>query len=227
MGKLQDLATVKTAKRRSFVYTPPDAAFGAGRILLKVDTSAVSRDVVAAALRGLRRVNPLARIVIIDRVPTLEAFVTAGISDLLDDEMREARVDDLLMKNYRNHAPTPLRYVTMTAPVYIDEYDCVIGISALQVSGASLANWAGVFTEARALQDEGTQRIAFQGLQEDNILQDVFFTIGQFIHGAIVEVGQIDRILWGDNLLAVDEAAYRAAAMPVPAYIDVIRRQQE
>ena len=74
MGKLKDLASVKVAQCSSFVYTPPDAAFGALRTLIKIDAKTVGLDTLGSVLRGLRRVNPLGRIVLVDRFGPRELF---------------------------------------------------------------------------------------------------------------------------------------------------------
>src|SRR5688500_17404823 len=113
MGKLKDLAAVKVAQRSSFVYTPPDAAFGALRTLIKIDATTVALETLGAILRGLRRVNPLGRIVIVDRFDSREAFEATGMIDLMDDEMRATTITNLTMQNYRNLSLHPERYLTL------------------------------------------------------------------------------------------------------------------
>jgi hypothetical protein len=212
MGKLKDLATVKVAQRSSFVYTPPDAAFGALRTLIKIDAKSVGLETLGAVLRGLRRVNPLGRIVLVDRFASREAFEATGFSDLMDDEMRATTITNLTMQPYRNLSPQPEQYRTVTAPTYFGEYECVLSLSSLTSSGAALANLANVFIEGRIKEDDESERIEIERIDE---LADVYFSVGHFVHGAVVDLGAtVDKVVWGDDLLAVDEAAYRLNHVP-------------
>jgi hypothetical protein len=222
MGKLKDLASVKVAQRSSFVYTPPDAAFGALRTLIKIDAKTVGLETLGSVLRGLRRVNPLGRIVIVDRFETREAFEATGFIDLMDDEMRATTITNLTMQNYRNLSPQPERYLMVTAPVYFEEYECVLSITGLQAEGAALANLANVFVEGQVKNTAESERIEIEQINE---LADVYFTVGHLVDGAVVDLGTaLDKVVWGDDLLAVDETAYRLADSPAPAYIETIRQ---
>ena len=46
----------------------------------------------------------------------------------MDEEMRATTIENLLMENYRNLSPQPERYLTLTAPGYFGEYECVISV---------------------------------------------------------------------------------------------------
>ena len=222
MGKLKNLASIKTANSSAFSYTPPDAAFGALRTLIKVDAEAVQLETIGAVLRGLRRVNPHGRLVLVDRFASREAFDATGIIDHMDDEMRATTITNLVMQNYRNLSPQPQRYLTLTAPTYLGEYECVISVSGVHAKGASLANLCNVFTEGRIKEVDESERIAVEQVDE---LADVYFTVGHFVHGAVVDLGATaDKIVWGDDMLTVDETAFRMVGEPVPDYINMIRQ---
>lgn len=222
MGKLKDLASVKVAQRSSFVYIPPDAAFGALRTLVKIDAKTVGLETLGSILRGLRRVNPLGRIVIVDRFDSREAFEATGYIDVMDDEMRATTITNLTMQNYRNLSPEPEQYLTVTAPSYFAEYECVLSVTGLNANGAALANLTDVFVEGRIKTADKSERIEVEQINE---LADVYFTVGHFVHGAVVDLGtSVDKVVWGDDLLAVDETAFRLAEKPAPEYIQSIRQ---
>ncbi|GAB4527413.1 MAG: DUF362 domain-containing protein [Anaerolineae bacterium] len=238
MGKLADLLSIKTANVESFVYTPPAAAFGATRILVKpqlglpdAPPATVSTPVLHAVLRGLRRANPPARIVVADSAASAtsirEIFEQRQIADLLDDNMRMGDLEELTMTTYLNTLPKSVSYATMTAPAYLSEYDCVISLAALHESdtgqvNASLHNLLSVFPRSAYPGDiPQTRRLSAEAAANPAILQDVYFTVGHFFAGAIVALP--DKVIWGDDLLAVDEAACKLAGVPRPDYIDAIR----
>jgi hypothetical protein len=211
MGKLKDLAAVNTAKGDSFVYTPPAAAFEALRILVKPDiryvqglSTSVSTAVLGAVLRGLRRANPHARIVLVERyaddVDVAQHFDSLGLAELLDAEMRAASADALNTDDF------------------INEYDCCISISGFtptpQGVYATLENLSSMIKPAPIA-------------PSNEVLQDVYFTLGHYFHGAVVDFSQSDdigQVVWGDDLLAVDEVACQLAGQPIAEYIAPIRQ---
>lgn len=207
MSKFAHLTTVKSARTEAFVYTPPASAFGATRILVGVDPGELS-PVVIQVLRGLRRANPHARILVVG---------STHKTVLLDDNMRAANRDDLLMVAYGSnrsagaHDDTPLHHtmpsVTVTAPGYIAEYDCRITVTARAEAPPALCSLRGLLTpeSANALVD----------------LADLYFTIGYFFDGAVVAAAS--QVVWGDDLLAVDESVCRLANLPVPEVLNTIR----
>lgn len=260
MGKLADLAMIKTANSESFVYSPPDAAFNAAQILVKPamgyavrPPATVSLPVLAAVLRGLRRASPVGRIVILEGVTTeqnaVEVLRRLGVPDLLDEEMRIGSAEDVLMAEYPNLLPQPVKYASMTAPAYIAGFDCVISVGAFKrtmlhgepLISASLKNLYGFFPRSvyhgRSPHARGDLHLPSVA----EVLKDVYFTIGTHIDGAVVDLTHkyvspdwrpdrsrgvaqhVGKVVWGDDMLAVDEAACRLAGEAVPDYIPAIR----
>lgn len=261
MGKLAQFASVKSTKTESFVYTPPDRAFGAARILVKPNLgyavkppATVSMPVLASVLRGLRRAAPAARILIVEGVTSektaQEIFAFHGIEKILDDEMRLAPMEDLLTREYVNQSPHPIRFDRMTAPEYLAEFDCVISVGAFKKTviggtpliSASLKNLYGFFPRETYHARSPHARGLLHRPSVPEVLQDIYFTIGQYIHGAVVDLTAkyvspdarpdrsrgvsvpVGQVVWGDDMLAVDETACRLANEPVPDYIGAIRQ---
>ncbi|MFW5691561.1 MAG: DUF362 domain-containing protein [Chloroflexota bacterium] len=255
MGKLKDLAAVHTARAESFVYVPPAAAFVAARILIKLDMAypqaapvTVSVPVLAAVMRGLRRANPLARIVLVEHAApgsNLEAiFTQLGVVDLFDEEVRGADIDILIMRDYANRLPQPARHATLTAPEYVADYDCVISVSAFKrgqqdgqpVIAAALHNLVGLAPDLRAPVADG--HVADAVTQKD-----LYFTLGHHVDSAVVDLTHklvsadarvahgeavpVGQVVWGDDLLAVDETACRIAGEPAPALLADLRALRE
>lgn len=255
MGKLAQLSSVKIADVESFVYTPPDSAYGAGRVLVKPNLAypaappaTVSMTVLGAVLRGLRRATP-GRIIIVEGVvgsqPALEVFEQLGAVGLLDREMRIAGMEELLTKPFANTLDAPQQYAQMVAPQYLEEYDCVISVGNFQRTrtggqphiAASLHNLIGFFPPVKYPWRKDPSQ---DGLDWNAILQDVYFTIGQYIAGAVVDLSAVysspdsrfdrqdavkeplGKVLWGDDLLSVDETACRLVGQEPPAYLSQI-----
>lgn len=245
------LTTVKTARTASFAYTPPTAAFEAVRILVKPTLgyptgppATVNMDVMAAVLRGLRRANPNARILIVEGQATgtslREIYEHSGLYHLLDDNMRLAATSDLGMAAYENHMPIPVRFEQLDAPVYIADYNCCISVAAFKrtiqdeqqrVNGA-LANLYELLAPGQA--DRPTIM---------NALHDLYFTIGHHFDGAVIDLTEMlhsdderldwgqsvpfGQVVWGDDMLAVEESACRLTDEPIPDYINSIRALRE
>lgn len=226
MGKRSHLAAVKSTRRQTFVYTPPAAAFDAARILLKVslgDTrTAVAPDVLAVVLRGLRRANPGARILIMEgaRPPAAmqDVFAAAGLIDGIDDNTRLADVNDPQMPlvEYTNSAPDPSRFPALLAPPMIADYECAVCVAALDAADGAAGLHSLLSLLPRAEYPEGSS------------LRVLYFTIGQHFHGSVVSTpGDDGHVVWGDDLLAVDEAACRLAGCATPDYLPAIRAVRE
>lgn len=260
MGKLQDLAAVKSSNSESFVYTPPDSAFGAARILVKPNLgypvgppATISMAVLGAVLRGLRRASPLGRILIVEGVcstaTTAEIFQQRGLYEMLDGEMRTADADALIMKAYPNLLPEPVKYATMTAPEYIEAFDCVISVGAFKrttlngehLISASLKNLYGFFPRAVYMSRSPKSRGQLHRPSVPEVLKDIYFTIGHHVDGAVVDLTEkyispdwkpdrvrdvahpVGKVVWGDDMLAVDEMACKIAGEAVASYIAPIR----
>jgi uncharacterized protein (DUF362 family) len=258
VGKLAHLAAVKHAKAESFVYAPPLAAFDATRILVKpglghpaAPPETVSVPVLGAVLRGLRRANPGARIVIVTGASTgitvEQIFTQGGVLDLLDDNMRAADADAVGLREYPNLLQKPFKYTTMLAPAYIGDYDCRISVASFKrtmgdgqpIVAAALKNLFGLFPRAHYAQPGKHFRSELYRPDVADVLKDVYFTIGHLFDGAVMDLSAtpgsderqpaqgesvpVGQVVWGDDLLAVDEAAYRLAGEPVAGYITEIR----
>ncbi|MCU0480088.1 MAG: DUF362 domain-containing protein [Anaerolineae bacterium] len=246
---------VSTAKVESFVYMPPPAAFGAALILVKPNLGyplpapvTVSLPVLGAVLRGLRRASPLGRIVITEGVADEQSaeriFKQLGVLELLDDNMRIADAESLLMAEYENIAPNPVRFPTMTAPKYIGDYDCCISVGTFKRSihkdqphvSASINNLFGVFPREKYHHQNVHLRGQLHRPSVPEVLRDVYFTVGRYFHGSVVdltyklvqdstgdEAVPIGQVVWGNDLLVVDEMACKIAGEPTPDYIHTIR----
>ena len=222
MGKLAQLAAVKSAKTETFVYVPADAAYKAARILLRVNLGlavgappAATLEVLAAVLRGLRRASPLGRILIMDRIcPSSSAervFERLGLAERLDEEMRFAPSDGLLTKSYG-----PLQ-----APAYLEEFDCVVSLSGWgmehgQVRGALDSLYGLARCEDSYPRGEGE---AQHGVVYDHLAPHV--------DDWIVELPRAPKreglVVWGKDGLAVEETACRLAGVPTPPYVAALR----
>lgn len=236
MGKLKDLAMVKSGNASNFAYLPPDAAFDAGLILVKpafghnsLSSSGVSLHVLDAVLRGLRRASPLGRIVIIEGVSAdkdvAQVFDDLGVISLIDKEMRITDSDNLIMNEYPNLLPEPLKFSSMMATGYLKGYDCVISLaSGGDTFAPSLQNLPGIFPQ-RQYEEE------FKETAINDLLTDTYFTIGQYFHGFIVDLSESSeddfiagKVVWGDDALAVDEVACQIMDKPSPDIIGSIRQ---
>lgn len=261
MGKWKDLAAIKSSNSQSFVYTPPDAAFGAARILVKPNLgypvappATVSMPVLASVLRGLRRASPVGRILIVEGVcsdaSVAEVFEKHGLYAVLDGEMRAADAEELIMKEYPNLSPEPVKYQTMTAPEYLEEFDCVISVGAFKrttlndkhLISASLKNLYGLFPREVYKGRSPNARGQLHQPSVPDVLKDIYFTIGHHIDGAVVDLTEkyispdwkpdrvrnvaypVGKVVWGDDLLAVDEMACKLAGEDVASYIEPIRQ---
>lgn len=232
MGKLAQLAAVKSAKTDNFVYIPPDKAFKAARILLKVNFGfgvgtppAVNLGVLAAVLRGLRRASPLGRILMIDRVcPASSAervFAQTNLPDYLDAEMRFAPVDDLPPKPYAHPSS---EYPAVQAPAYLEEFDCVIHLTSFEVYKgqvrSSLEGLYGLLACAETLKPA-------QAAQAHDAL---YPALSAHVDGWVVDIPfapkQEAQVVWGENALAVDEVVCQQTKTPMPDYIAHLRQVQ-
>ncbi|PJF22201.1 MAG: hypothetical protein CUN56_07195 [Phototrophicales bacterium] len=254
------LASTRNAKLESFVYIPPEAAFGAARILIKPNLAypqgppiTVSMTVLEKVLRGIRRVNPHGRIVVADGVTAdidaLENFKQLGLLDIIDNETRVADAETLLMTEYQNTSPNPAKYQTITAPGYIKEYDCCIVVSTFKRTirngepfvSASINSLVGLLPRSVYHWSDPLGHTALHEPSLGDVLKDIYYSIGYFFHGAVVDltyklispdehithgdVVPLGQVVWGDNLIAVDEAACRLAGEPLPGYLKELKRE--
>lgn len=211
----------------------------------------VSMAVLGAVLRGLRRANPHGRIVVIEGATTkddIEAlYEKHGLPDLLDSEMRAGDAEKLIMVEYENLLEKPVRFKTMTAPGYIGAYDCCISVGTFKrtilkdqpLISASLKNLYGLFPREKYRGRSPYSRGQLHRPNVGEVLKDIYFTVGHYFDGAVVdlthklvspdwhpdkgEVVPVGQVVWGDDLLAVDEVACKIAGEPVADYIQPIR----
>ena len=157
-----------------------------------------------------------------------EIFKETGVIELLDREMRLTDSDYLIMREYPNLLPEPHHFASMTASEYIKDYDCVISLASGKMNGApSLQNLTGIFPQAQ-------YKDAFQQMPLNDLLSDVYFTIGHYFHGFVVDMSEQaedesipGKVMWGEDCLAVDEVACQMMKKPVPDIIESIRQRQK
>lgn len=221
MGKLKDLSTISTSKPETFVYTPPPAAYEALRILVKVNlnmTTYVNNYILDAVLRGLRRVNTLARIVVIDSFASeqvaQQTFHQCGVDELLDQDMRAAAAEIITPFVFDNINPEPLVFGDVVAPKYIYDYDCCISVSSFK---ADEPFTGGLHNLVNLIPKDLTQTVS------DALLTDIYFTVGRHFHGSVITLDSHNQVIWGDDLVTVDETAYRVSEQTVAPYLPMIR----
>jgi hypothetical protein len=229
MGKMKHLAGVLNATLAQFVYTPPQEAYGAARTLVCLNlgyrlgaSSAVNWGTVGAVLRGLRRVSPHGRILMVDNVcPSSGApaiYERLGIYDALDAEMRLATTDDLVLADYRN--PSPLLHEVISAPAYLDEFDCVIGVTTFEADANGIKGAVAHLYHALPC---GSPVKPHEGVSTRH--HDIYHTLAHTIDGMVLEyrVGQELNVAWGDDLLAVDEATCILTNTPLTDDLKALR----
>ncbi|WP_404787354.1 DUF362 domain-containing protein [Altericista sp. CCNU0014] len=251
--------TVHQAKTELFRYEPPPAALGAARILVKPNLGypvgppvTVSMGVLGAVLAGLRRCSPTAEILIVEGVcsPVSLTDIASrhGLYKLLDEGMQLLDADCLPLQEYPNRSPQPVRFQSMFAPALLAEVDCCISVGAFKrttlkgepLISASLKNLYGLFPRAKYKARSANSRGQLHRPSVPLVLQDVYFSIGHFFHGAVVdgdrklvspdwkpdkgETIPLGQIIWGTDLLAVDRRACELGNELTPDYLEAIER---
>ena len=138
----------------------------------------------------------------------------------------------------------------MTAPTYLEGYDCIISVGAFKKTvlndkpliSASLKNLYGFFPRGEYHGRSPNSRGQLHTPSVGEILQDIYFTIGHHIDGAVVDLHEkynspdwkpdrvrdvatpVGKVVWGTDLLAVDETACRIAGEETADYIAPIRK---
>jgi uncharacterized protein (DUF362 family) len=215
----------------------------------------VSMGVLKQVLLGLRTASPQAEILIVEGVCSPVAFekimAKNGLYDLLDEGICVLDADTLEMGEYPNRAAHPVRFKSMWAPKLLQEVDCRISVGAFKrttlkgefLISASLKNLYGLFPRARYKARSTSSRGQLHRPSVPLVLQDVYFTIGNLFDGAVVDCDQkfisrdwkpdrgeaipIGKVIWGDNLLAVDRAACEVAGEVPPAYLEAIEAMSQ
>ncbi|MGB3293036.1 MAG: DUF362 domain-containing protein [Phormidesmis sp.] len=239
-----DLAHVANTEAfiKTPIYTPPAAAKGAQRILVKPNLGypvgppvTVSMSVLAQVLQGLRQASPTAEILIVEGVCSKLSLADIaernGLNRLLTAGMRLLDADELDCVDYPNQSPHPVRFKTMLAPKLLQEVDCRISVGAFKKThlkrspliSASLKNLYGLFPRAKYKARSPHSRGQLHRPAVPLILRDIYFSIGYLFEGGVVDCTQkfvspdwkpdkgkavdIGRVIWGDDLLAVDRMA--------------------
>ena len=158
------LSLVHSSNVQNFLYQPPASAQKAQRILIKPNLGypkaspvTVSLGVLEAVLRGIRKVNSGAEILIVEGVCSASSLAEIvekqGIRSILDKGMRILDADTLPMIEYPNKSVAPIRFKTMLAPALLLEVDCRISLGTFKrtilkeevLISASLKNLYGLF----------------------------------------------------------------------------------
>jgi hypothetical protein len=203
---MSNTPTAYVAQTAQFRYTPPAAAHGAVRILVKPNLGypvgppvTVSMGVLGEVLQGLRRVSPNAEILIVEGVcsatPLTEIASRNGLYDLMDEGMQLLDADELPLQEYPNRSPQPVRFASMLAPALLSEVDCCISVGALKrtilkdepLISASLKNLYGLFPREKYKARSVNSRGQLHRPSVPLVLQDVYFCIGHLFQGAVVD----------------------------------------
>lgn len=180
------VSVTRSGKLGSFAYTPPSSIFRTVRVLLTLSQSAQA-PAIAAALRGLWRFTPLTRALVTEH-PALEAWMLGANMAVVD-------VDALPSRPYVPIGSTTARPV-MASHLFGDCDGC---ITLCAVDPAALDAPPSLSTIA-------------EYVRGNTDLSAVYRTMRTYFVGAIVQIGE--QVIWGDDLLEVDAAVYRAAGRP-------------
>lgn len=241
---MSNLSSVTSASPPSFVYKPPVAAMGATRILVKLDLASphpARPEIVAAVLRGLRRASPMARLLLLEGTCDLERTVqlvqAQGLDAHFDDNVRVADTEQIPPRDYPNPAPEPFKYASLQAPNYLRDYDACINLAAFRLADDSLPQvYRGALMNLvnltpcgpYALPDHPQARADLHHPDIRGTLRDLYFALGLHFQGTVLDVqtGGVDRVLWGDDLLAVEASAYRCLGQAAPPELVTMFQQR-
>ena len=212
----------------------------------------VSMVVLQKVLAGLRQASPQARIYLVEGVCSKVAFADImgklGAYLLLDEGMEILDADLLELAEYPNQAAQPVRFASMWAPQLLQTVDCRISVGAFKrttlqgrsLISASLKNLYGLFPRSRYKARSASSRGQLHRPSVPEVLQDVYFTIGHLFDGAVVDCDQkfvsrdwrpdrgeavpMGRVIYGDDLLAVDERACEVGQEAIAPYLPAIQR---
>lgn len=216
----------------------------------------VSVSVLAEILRALREANPGAEILVLEGVcskePLDEIAARRGVPALLDDGMRLLDADALPLTEYPNLAEAPTRFKTMLAPSLLREVDCRISVGTFKrtelngssLISASLKNLYGLFPRARYKGRSPKSRGQLHRPSVPGVLHDIYHCVGHLFEAGVVDGTEryvspdwkpdraraavpFGKIIWGDDLLAVDARACTEAGEAVPDYIQSLQRPLE
>lgn len=237
------------AQRAQSILVKPNLGYPVG------PPATVSMAVLQKVLMGLRQVNPQAEISIVEGVCSKVSFTDImsqlGIYLLLDEGMQLLDADTLDLVEYPNQAPEPVRFQSMWAPQLLQTVDCRISVGAFKrttlkgrsLISASLKNLYGLFPRSRYRARSASSRGQLHRPSVPAVLQDVYFTIGHLFDGAVVDCDQkfvsqdwrpdkgdaisIGQVIWGEDLLAVDQCTCEVGQEAIAPYLKSIRQQRE
>ena len=197
------------ARVADFTYSPPVAAQGATRILVKPNLGypkgppvTVGMPVLAQVLQGLRQASPEAEILVVEgvcsKLPLADIASKNGLYGILDEGMAVLDADTLPCIAYPNRSPQPVRYSEMLAPKLLQEVDCRISVSAFKITSlkqqplvsASLKNLYGLFPRGKYKARSEHSRGQLHRPSVPQILQDIYFSIGHLFDGGVADCSQ-------------------------------------
>ncbi|MEL7141973.1 MAG: DUF362 domain-containing protein [Cyanobacteria bacterium J06631_9] len=212
----------------------------------------VSMPVLAKVIEGTRQVNPTAEILIVEgvcsKVSLADIAAKNGLLSLLGEGIELLNADELECIEYANLLPEPVRFKTMWAPQLLQEVDCRISVSAFKKTSlkgrdlisATLKNLYGLFPRAKYKARSPNSRGQLHRPSVPLVLQDVYFTIGHLFEGGVVDCDRkfishdykpdkgdsfdVGKVIWGDDLLAVDRKACIVGAEAEAIYLSPIER---
>lgn len=192
-----------------FTYSPPGAAQGATRILVKPNLGypkgppvTVGMSVLSKVLQELRQASPQAEILVVEgvcsKLPLSEIASKNGLYSILDEGMVVLDADTLPCVAYPNRSPQPVRYAEMWAPKLLQEVDCRISVSAFKITSlkerplvsATLKNLYGLFPRTKYKARSASSRGQLHRPSVPQILQDVYFSIGHLFDGGVADCSQ-------------------------------------
>lgn len=178
----------RTGAAASFAYTPPMRIYGGVRSLLTLSES-VDAAILAAALRGFWRFSPHTRALVTSH-PALEPW-------MLGANMAEVDLDPLPMRPYAPDGAITTRPV-MASHMFADCDGCVtlISLSTDELGGLDVPPSVAVMAAQCKLNTTPSA---------------VYAALAPYFAGAIVHIN--DKVVWGDDLLDVDQTAYRLAGL--------------
>lgn len=204
-----EVYTANHTKVADFIYTPPVAAKGATKILVKPNLGypkgppvTVGMPVLSKVLQGLRQASPQAEILVVEgvcsKLSLTEIAGKNGLYDILDAGMTVLDADTLSCIAYPNQSPQPVRYSEMWAPKLLQEVDCRISVSAFKITSlkdqplvsATLKNLYGLFPRGKYRARSEHSRGQLHRPSVPKILQDVYFSIGHLFDGGVADCSQ-------------------------------------
>lgn len=174
--------------------------------------------------------------------------VAALIAGFDDPNIMLRDADQEPCRAYPNTAREPQRFTEMFAPDLLAEADCRISIGCLKrtelknrpLISASIKNLYGLFPRERYRARSPHARGQLHVPDVQKVIADAYFTLGVAFDGAVVDathkfisrdwqpdVGHavpVGRVIFGDDLVAVDRRACEVADEPVSDYLALIER---